>query len=321
MSGASKIKAGEAFWEVTIRDKYAKGLKLAQGKMAAFAAGVKAIGTAAAVVGSAVAAGVAAIATGVIAVVSRSISTFLSISEQLRMFTGEANPKAVGLTNAWGEFKAVLSAVFYLIGEAVAGPLTKLIQMFTAASLAAIGFVKVLTSGGIVGAFATITFAITALWEAMLIGLQDSLLKAIKVISGVFKATVTMFVAPIKALEQALGRDLGSGAIEAAASTAGAIGLGGFEASIQADATARSAKLMGMIAALSGMFVGGGSASDQADPRLAHLTGSQGTFSSRGAGMLGVGPGGGMKTSDDETHKQLERVIAAIRGIMGPEFK
>lgn len=325
MASASQIKAGEAFWEVTIRDKYSQGLRQAQSKMAAFGASVSAIGSTAAIAGAAIAAGVAAVATGTYAVISKSVSTFLGISEQMRQFTGNANPKAEGLTDAWGEFKAVLSAVFFIIGDAVAGPLTNLIKSLTEGTLRLAQFGVALANGGIIQVFAAMTLAIRALWDAMLMGLQESLRAAVKGIVSIIMFEVNGIALIIKTWEDLLSKitgkpvDLGSSFIKGAI---GALGAAIPFAVPIGDPAKLAAELAAALGALRGLGgIGNGSLNQPRLPGLAHLGGSAGTFSSRGASLLGIGSGGGLKTSDDELHKQMERLIGVVELLTGVKFK
>lgn len=263
MPGSAAIRAGEAFWEVTLKDKTSQPLKRVQGNLLSLATGVKLINTAFNAIGSAVKTSFST-ATDVI---TKSVTAFMDISKFARdtgvAIAGIDTQKGNELNDAWSAFKAVLQANLALLGQAFAGPLTEILHLainvgiglfqagkacevlvdaLMAIGAAAIsggnafgifgdfagtaisGILAALGNGDIVRAFDIIASAVTAIWHGAMAGLQQALVETINFIVGTMQGAVGAMLAPIKMLEKTLRVDLGSAAIESASGAMAAVG-------------------------------------------------------------------------------------------------
>jgi hypothetical protein len=84
---AKQIRAGGAFWEITVRDKLAQGFRRAMSRVRAFAAGVKVIGSAIAGMGAAVV-GIGAAVTAPLALAAKAFADTGSQLHDLAAQTG-----------------------------------------------------------------------------------------------------------------------------------------------------------------------------------------------------------------------------------------
>lgn len=408
MAGAGSIKAGEAFVEVTIKDGMTQGLRRAQAKLAAFGAGVKMISSALTNVGGGLAAiggALAATGGGITGIMAKSVQTFLEVSKFAKdtgvAIAGIDPSKAEKLSAAWKSLKATFSAIKFLIGSAIAEPVTRLIGALNVGAMSAARFVqnnaKLVVTIAAVGAVSLVA------------GTAIAFLGGTLVVAG---AALSAIVAGFAALATPVG------AITVALVAIGAATIAGAAAFVLFSTTAQNA-IIGVAAALANgailkaweilltgmtilwktnilgwkvalldilhvmdgaidkmqsalgikptafnaMFKGGlagmdagaaqdaleilalkkqlnaASAQQQNDfkrrasdsinqGQAAAVGSSLGTFSGRGASMIGVGPGGGTAVHDDAAKEKLEGILDVLKrlfddakGKAGPAFQ
>lgn len=286
MAGASQIRAGEAFVELVIRDKTAAGLRAAQAKLAGFARAITSPT-------GLILAGVGALLTLVAGAIGKGVSTFLSVSKQLQQIAGIANPKAQALSDAWISLKATMQALFFVIGDAVAGPLTLMIQAMTALILGSVAFASSFVKLG--GVFLWIEES----FRLLLLGVE------------------VHFMDFIESIASALNLLLPNDAMKIPNEV-----LEGFRLEIDRQIREVDKVNSRLDDVMRAAKRAADNALQQQGPAIANLGGSAGTFSARGAGLLGIGAGGGMKTSDDETHKLLTETLRVLKALdIGIEFK
>lgn len=359
MAGSAKIKAGEAFWEATVRDNTGAGLKSAQGKLAAFSGGLKAMASPAAAALAAVGASLAAIGAalavaggGIAAIMAKSVQTFMDVSKHAKetgmAIAGIDPSKAQRLSAAWDTLKATLGAIQFLIGDAIAEPLTRVIELFISWGMELANVVaqnkELLTSIGewvsfvataltdIPGAFGVAFNWISVAWVAVTEGMKLAMLRAMEFVVAQVRAavaTISQFITGVGATIDHLGggtkiRDLGVSIGKAGQALAVPQAVLGAGADAQAGNMANK-----MAESIAKFAVGAVSQRDEINSRLAsvrqfssrvagpqRLLGSaQGTFSGAAASLFGVGPGGGQKVSDDKSHELLGRIIKAVNGL------
>src|SRR5262245_24667144 len=181
MPGAAQIKAGEALWELRAKDQTAPDLSKVLSRMAQFAASVARVSSLA--IGTVVAG--AALAAGAIA---SSIRAFIGVSEQMRQFTATANPQAEALKDAWGEFRAVLTATQAVIGSMLAPSLTELLKIGTA------------VAHDLANEFVLAAAFIGKAWHAMIVGLEAMMRTFFVGLAGATKALTQALALPLKAI-------------------------------------------------------------------------------------------------------------------------
>lgn len=366
MAGSAKIKAGEAFWEATVRDKTGAGLKSAQGKLAAFAGGLKAMASPAAAALTAVGTSLAAIGAtlavaggGIAAVMAKSASVFMEVSKHAKdagkAIAGMDPSKAQRLSAAWDTLKATLGAIQFLLGDAIAEPLGRVIELFISWGMELANVVaqnkELLTSIGewvsfvataltdIPGAFGVAFDAISVAWVAVTEGMKLAMLRAMEFVVAQVRAavaTIANFVTGVGSTIDVLG---GGDAVKNLGLSIGKAGqaLAVPQAVLGAGADAQAGNMANKMAESIAKFaVGAVAQRDATNARLAsvrrfssavagpqRLLGSaQGTFSGAAASLFGVGPGGGQKVSDDKSHDLLNRIIKAVNGLeVGASFK
>jgi hypothetical protein len=148
---ANKVRAGEAFVELTIRDKVAQGLARAMGKLKAFAAAVKATKAAdmfkdmgRTLVG--VGAAMAAAGGGIVAVMASAVGKFMEVSKHAKAIgvaiAGIDPSKFERLNAAFNTAKAVLGAIQFFVGAALAEPLTRILHVLIGVGLEIAKFIK-----------------------------------------------------------------------------------------------------------------------------------------------------------------------------------
>lgn len=296
MAAAAAIRAGAAFIELTIRDNTKEGLERARQRMRNLSTGLTIAGG--------IAAGVSAVAGAITGVLAKSVSTFLNINQQMRRFAGASNPVADALSDSLGNLRATITAAFFKIGEAVAPALTRIVDLVTVNLQLALA------------EFVIFSAQFKVLWKAFLQSMETPPGRfATGAAKGALGGIFGGLSAGLGALNPKVAASAGIGAIKQAEK------LTGFDLGAKRlEELMRDVKSAGQHARQKIGQIG--QQDSQGQPiGLPHLTGSKGTFSSRGAGLMGVGPGGGLKTSDDETHKQLERVINALKRFTGETFK
>lgn len=344
-----EIRAGAAFVEVSIRDNLSQGLRRAQAKMAGFATGLKVIGGTLAVVGA-----------GITAVMAKSVQTFMEVSKHAKdtgkSIAGIDPAKAERLSEAWLTFKATLGAIQFLLGDAIAEPLTKLLHVFiswgieianvvaqNSELLKAIGetvaFVAVAATD-ISGAFGVAFDAINVAWVAVTEGIKAAMSKAMAFVIDQVQSAVRRLADLVIGVGVTIEALRGGDAVKnLGLSIARANGqLSVPSAVFKAAAGAQTSDLAKKTAEAIATFVGGAIAQkEKINNRLSSilsfstavggspsrvLGSSQGTFSGAGASLFGVGSGGGQKVSDDKTHQALDRIWKAVGGLkLGVEFK
>jgi hypothetical protein len=148
---ASKIKAGEAFWEATVKDKTSTGLARAMGRIKAFAAAVKStqlgdmfknMGSTFAKVGAIM----AAAGGGIVAAMAKSVSVFLEVSKHAKSIgksiAGIDPSKFEKLNAAFNTARAVLGAIQFFVGSALAEPLTRVLHVLIGVGIQIAKFIR-----------------------------------------------------------------------------------------------------------------------------------------------------------------------------------
>jgi hypothetical protein len=176
-ASAQEIRAGKAFVELGIRDKTAQALARATTRMKVFAENVQMIKAGA---------GIAALGAAITALATKSAGVFMEVSKFAKDFgktiAGADPAKAEKLTNAFNTLKAVLGAIQFFIGEALAGPMTTLLQIFIGGAAAVAKFIRA-NQGLVIGVAAA--GAVLTVAGAALVGLGIAMASAGVAITGV----------------------------------------------------------------------------------------------------------------------------------------
>jgi hypothetical protein len=148
---ASQVRAGQAFVEIVARDKLGAGLSRAMGKLKAFAAAVKAtkaadmfrdMGRTLTGIGAAM----AAAGGGIVAVMASAVGKFMEVSKHAKSIgvaiAGIDPSKFERLNAAFNTAKAVLGAIQFFVGAALAEPLTRILHVLISVGLEIAKFIK-----------------------------------------------------------------------------------------------------------------------------------------------------------------------------------
>lgn len=148
---SSQVRAGQAFVEIVAKEKLGAGLSRAMGKLKAFAAAVRAtkaadmfkdMGRTLTGVGAAM----AAAGGGIVAVMASSVSKFMEVSKHAKAIgvaiAGIDPTKFNQLNAAFNTAKAVLGAIQFFVGAALAEPLTKILHVLIGVGLEVAKFIK-----------------------------------------------------------------------------------------------------------------------------------------------------------------------------------
>lgn len=339
MASARQIKAGEAFWEATIKDKTGAALARVQAKLKTFGAGVKSVAGVLTSVGTKLSA-IGAIGLGAF---GAALQEFLELPKRAKdlgkSLQGIDVSKSERLDKAWRGLLGTFDALKFVIGNAIADPLTQaatvLAQVFrTVAQFAARNpfavkaiaatFVAIAGAGAVLLAGAA---AFAALGTAVTVASS-----AIAFIATPLGATVAILTGMTAALGIAafawddFGRAMiGAGKVAAnlASGTLGKLILGADAKKIFDEGRALDKQLMQWHPEAQ-------QAANSARLNAADITGGQrGTFQGLRAENLSIGSGGGaedrrtreLRERIDETNRILREILGTQKQDAGPVFQ
>lgn len=182
---AQNIRAGKAFVEVSIRDNLAAGLRRAQGRLKAFAQTVNALGTSLRKVSM----GFAAFGAGILAPLLNAAKTFAELGKAM------GNADATKLTDTFRGLKGVFTAISFLAGEALAKPLTRLMEILIRLGAHVAIFVK--NNKGLVVAIAVVGIAAAA--TAVVLGTVGVALGLLAAATAVLSFVIGTLATPLGA--------------------------------------------------------------------------------------------------------------------------
>lgn len=151
MAGSAQIRAGQAYWEATLRDKTGPGFDAIKKKLERLKeqGAIQTLGKAFTQLGkglAAVGATFAAAGGGITAVMAKSVQTFMEVSKFAKdtgkSIAGIDPSKAEKLAAAWDTLKATFGAIQFLIGSALAEPLTRILHLFISVGVQVAKFVR-----------------------------------------------------------------------------------------------------------------------------------------------------------------------------------
>lgn len=137
---AQNIRAGGAHVELAIRDRLGQGLNRAQNRLKAFAGGVKVMQTAVASALTAAAGG------GILATLTNVVSKFMEVSKYAKdigvAIAGVDPSKYEKLNAAFKTAQAVLGAIQFFLGAALAEPLTRILHLLIGVGIEIARFIR-----------------------------------------------------------------------------------------------------------------------------------------------------------------------------------